>query len=258
MISSQRSLVGAVVAVLTLPLVLGILACLPVPIGDPEKSRIDADLSGLWLGWSDTSSVFTIEPWDRRTWLVTDYQFKPSECSQVPADSNNEPAADDSDPELSDTPGYDELIAYLGTVQHSCLESKDRAAYKVWQTRLGESQFLTWETKGFFDDEHGFDTKIWLGYRVDKISANELHLWMIDEDSEAVKELDENKSYQRLKDADPPPDPKLLRSARRAFEKIVKRHAMDPEMYADEPTVLYRIRPADYDIFVDGIVPSLN
>ena len=29
--------------------IAGLLACMPVPVGDPERSRIDPNLSGAWL-----------------------------------------------------------------------------------------------------------------------------------------------------------------------------------------------------------------
>ena len=71
----NRSLTGAVIAVLVLPVFAGLLACIPsfpVPIGNPEKSRIDPDISGMWLADAeDQILVYLFEPFDKRTWLIS-------------------------------------------------------------------------------------------------------------------------------------------------------------------------------------------
>ncbi len=46
---NKRSLLGGAVALLLVPFIAGLLACLPVPIGDPERSRVDIPLEGVWL-----------------------------------------------------------------------------------------------------------------------------------------------------------------------------------------------------------------
>ena len=65
----NRSLTGAVIAVLVLPVFAGLLACIPsfpVPIGNPEKSRIDSDISGMWLSDDeDGIFVYLFEPFDK-------------------------------------------------------------------------------------------------------------------------------------------------------------------------------------------------
>jgi len=63
-------------ALVLIPIFAGLLACMPVPIGDPERSRIDPELSGVWavLQSEDSGSdaiFYIIEPYDKRTWLVT-------------------------------------------------------------------------------------------------------------------------------------------------------------------------------------------
>ena len=74
----QRSLSGLFLALILVPVLAGLLACLPVPIGDPERSRIDTSLNGLWL-WGD--GVMLFEPYDKRTWLLSAYKIRDAKCT---------------------------------------------------------------------------------------------------------------------------------------------------------------------------------
>ena len=71
--SRIRSVYGAIIAILALPVFMGLTACLPtfqVPIGDPEKSTIDPYISGIWLA-DEEEAFYVFEPYDKRTWLLT-------------------------------------------------------------------------------------------------------------------------------------------------------------------------------------------
>lgn len=70
--STTRSVSGAVLMLAIIPVIVGLLACLPVPVGDPERSRIDPELSGVWAMTEDAtdSGMYIFRPYDRRTWLV--------------------------------------------------------------------------------------------------------------------------------------------------------------------------------------------
>ena len=66
-----RSASGAVLMLAIIPAIVGLLACMPVPIGDPERSRIDPEITGAWVWLNDgDSSFFVFEPYDKRTWLL--------------------------------------------------------------------------------------------------------------------------------------------------------------------------------------------
>ncbi len=70
----NRSRAGLIVSILILPFLLGVMACfvLPVPIGNPEKSRVDPAMSGIWLAAGGSEGwLVALEPYDKRTWLVT-------------------------------------------------------------------------------------------------------------------------------------------------------------------------------------------
>ena len=60
---------GTIVAV-TLAALLGLAACLPVPLGDPAKSKADSRFAGVWE-WRDARvHRAIIRPWDERTFVV--------------------------------------------------------------------------------------------------------------------------------------------------------------------------------------------
>jgi hypothetical protein len=61
----RRTIVAVVVAGL-----LGLAACLPVPLGDPAKSKADSRFFGVWE-WRDSRvHRAVIRPWDERTLVV--------------------------------------------------------------------------------------------------------------------------------------------------------------------------------------------
>ena len=69
---NTRSITGALMMLAIIPIFAGLLACMPVPIGDPERSRIDPDISGVWLLESEEEfdALYLYQPYDKRTWLV--------------------------------------------------------------------------------------------------------------------------------------------------------------------------------------------
>ena len=74
--SRARTIAGLALFAGLAPFLLALMACLKVPVGNPERSRIDPALSGVWRadhGQSGTllGELWIIEPWDARTWIVT-------------------------------------------------------------------------------------------------------------------------------------------------------------------------------------------
>src|SRR5210317_1520790 len=66
-----RSFSGAALMLVIIPMFAGLLACMPVPVGDTERSRIDPGLNGAWLLESDSDFlIYQFLPWDKRTWLM--------------------------------------------------------------------------------------------------------------------------------------------------------------------------------------------
>jgi len=65
--------------------ILGLCSCLPVPLGDPEKSQAEAKFLGAWT-WADggQTSVVVIRPWDTRTYLVDAMGYSGDSSAPVP------------------------------------------------------------------------------------------------------------------------------------------------------------------------------
>lgn len=233
----HRSLSGLLIAIVSVPLFISLLACLPVPIGDPEKSRIDADLSGIWLVGDDTS-VALIEPYDKRTWIVTLFETAIDE-EVCPEEDTEEQGEND----------YEILVGRIQESDGKCFELEGpEEVYKAWRVKLGGHQFMTWEPKGGFDKDHGFGWDVWLVFRIDKVNKDVFTLSMIDPDYDGFEDPSVAEKFAELEDQGLPYDPRKLKAARRAAEKVIRRYADDDELYSDE-LIFYRLQPEHYDLF---------
>lgn len=62
----------------TVALALGLAGCLPIPLGDPETSKVDDGLVGVWIlkgGENDTPELLAVQKYDARTYLVSDMKY---------------------------------------------------------------------------------------------------------------------------------------------------------------------------------------
>src|SRR4051812_12613081 len=76
---SKRTWVGVILVMPMLALVLGMFACLPAPVGDPEKSKVDDKFLGVWQPEAqdaNSKSVVVLKKWDAKTYLLLDYSVK--------------------------------------------------------------------------------------------------------------------------------------------------------------------------------------
>jgi hypothetical protein len=216
---------------LLLPLFLGLVACLPsfpVPVGDPEKSRIDPYISGIWVStWDDGKAVLVFEPYDKRTWLlsITDISAEPENC-EVAEDN----AA--SDQETLELSSYEELIADIAKLGKDCYELEYAPrAWKIWRTKLGGVWFMTWEPLGQFDAKKGFAPKEWDVRGIDKSSPNQLNLRLISDQNDAWDGIDEEDL------------------TRRRVEKIIRKNARDPNFFEEDGDLeLHRVLPEHYKL----------
>jgi hypothetical protein len=57
---------------------LGFIGCISIPLGDPEKSKVDDKLLGAWLTKPEDGkqTMFTVVQYDARTCLVSEFEFK--------------------------------------------------------------------------------------------------------------------------------------------------------------------------------------
>lgn len=211
-----RSISGAVLMLAIIPAIIGILACMPVPIGDPERSRIDPEISGVWV-WldGDDDAFYAFEPYDKRTWLLTG----------VPVEAGE--AVDLANYDLETYAGLTELIGNVA-VGDDGVTATEVALYKAWLTKLGGVWFMTWEPKAVFDNE-SFLPELWFVFRLDRPDENTLNLTLLDDD---------------LFDG--------VAETRRAYERVIKKNAKNEKLYVDDdPIRLYRVKPEHLDFFED-------
>ena len=212
---TTRSISGAVLMLAIIPAIIGILACMPVPIGNPERSRIDPEISGVWV-WldSDDDAFYAFEPYDKRTWLLTG----------IPIEEGKD--ADFSDYDLDE---YDDLVHLMEneSIGDDGATATGTVVYKAWLTKLGGVWFMTWEPKATFNQDN-FKPEIWWVFRIDRPDANSLDLHLVGGD--LFNGVEEN---------------------RRAFERVIKKNARNPELYDDEPLRLVRVQPEHLSFFED-------
>lgn len=157
MTSKSRSLSGAALMLVIIPIFAGLLACMPVPIGNPERSRIDPELSGLWVMRDSDEEWFVVllEPYDKRTWLGIMVEPK-----------SLEGAATDE------------------------YEVSELALYKVWLTKLGGQKFMVWEPRGVYN-EGKFGAGFGLSWKITKHNESRFDLNMINFGHSAFDDVDE-------------------------------------------------------------------
>lgn len=68
-------------------LILAVIGCITIPLGDPEKSKIDDKLIGVWLSKPDddgSQTLFTVTGYDSRTYFVSEFTFKKADEKITP------------------------------------------------------------------------------------------------------------------------------------------------------------------------------
>ena len=220
--SRTRSVLGAAIAILLIPAVIGILACLPVPIGDPERSEIDPYFSGLWVhDIGGAVLVANFEPYDKRTWLLAQIGIeRTDDCTGDPPDTMPE--------------SYAALVGEVEKHGEDCYAGEVAQLYKVWLSELGGQWFMTWELRGLPPLEEK-DELYWYVSRVEKVDADNLMLWVIDKDFEEFEEIQDSEG------------------ARQAYEAVIGENVGNDEMYMDDPWAFQRVQEGHEDL-MKGII----
>jgi hypothetical protein len=225
----NRSLSGALIAVLALPVFLGLLACIPsfpVPIGDAEKARIDPAISGMWVaGDADDLAVWWFIPYDKRSWLVTMYSLEADvefcEPEELPTDS-----------ELT---SYQDIRDYFDEAGSVCLVASPVMTWKAWKTELGGRDFITFENKTYYvpDDP---DEEWWMVYGVSLPNPDLLRLMEMDSDSDAFADIDKDEG------------------TRRQYERVFRKQAKDSAFYETDAVDMYRVQDDDLEMFGEVVL----
>jgi len=175
-------------------------ACLPVPVGDPEKSRIDPDLSGAWrvAGTDDEQMLIVLDPYDKRTWLVTLIGLGAADAGAAADDNGHAQAAAPQAPfSAASAEGF--RVANLGV-------------YKCWLTRIGGETFITWESKTLPETLPAMVPDQWWVFRVRKSGDDTFYLDGFDYSIDGLDEA----------------------GTRKEAEKIIRRHVHDPGFFRVE------------------------
>lgn len=220
--SKSRSLSGAALALVVIPIFAGLLACMPVPIGDPERSRIDPDLAGVWAVLAsgenfEEAGFYVFEVYDKRTWLVTG-------AGLIDGDD-----LDSSNYDMTSYDGFVELAA-AEPVDEGHVSIDSIQVYKAWLKKLGGELFMTWEPKLLLDEGIP-EPDVWLVYRVVKTDRDRFELHYVDGESDLFDGVDET---------------------RRAYERVVRKNAKNPELYLEEDgadAVLVRVQESELEFF---------
>lgn len=205
---NTRSASGALLMLVVIPVIVGLLACMPVPIGDPERSRIDPDFNGVWTLSSESEgrSFYAFEPYDKRTWLMT----------ELPLEEGSE--ADLSQYDLNSYAGLAMLMENEPVGDEGATTTEVRL-YKVWRTKIGGEWFMTWEPKGLFGEDD-FQPDAWFVFRIEKMDQNTIDLYMVEGSDRFFKDV---------------------KKTRRAYERVIRKNVKNAALYSDEPARLVRL-----------------
>ena len=202
-----RSVSGATLMLIIIPVIVGLLACMPevVPIGNPERARIDPELSGVWVMGTEDELVFVLyfDPYDKRTWLV--FCIGPEEGVEL-----------DLGEDTVDT--YDDLVEIL-TDEARGVGPKGVAVgfnsvFKAWTTKLRGERFLVWEFKGELRDDGTFGVDSAWNWHLKKITPTHFEIREIDFGDEIFEDVD--------------------LANRRAVEKVIRKNVNNEALFDDE------------------------
>ncbi len=275
-----RSLAGLGIAAILLPVVISLVACLPVlpvPIGDPEKSRVDPEMAGVWFDVLQ-ENLWLIEPHDRRTYLITLYEFEPVDCVLPPdewlgeeeegapgQDATEQPPAES----MADTKADGDVDSEAGIdIEEIVITPRSRPGW--YDGELDADAALTWY-KSFMiavrQDCDGEATgrevhKAWLT-RLGKRTfltmettgiVNEQagfdpdfwFVWRISRPNGDAIELDlVSSEFEGFEGID---------ETRKAFESVIRKQANNPDLTIREPLLLLRVPRHDLEFIANSIV----
>lgn len=215
---SKRSRAGLLLTLALIPLMLSVLACfdLPVPVGDPEKSRINPAMSGIWIGYMEGDAVIIVlDPYDKRTWLLSLISLDTDQGPE-PAEA---PEAGVKEPEPETTP-----LRFLNADYEHPIKIEGFGIYKSWLTKIKGVTFITWESKNLSDTLPEMVPDSWFVFRVIQSDEGILTLDLFASETDSLNKV----------------------KTRKEAEKIIRRHVNDPEFYSPFME-LHKVPEGDYE-----------
>jgi len=149
-------------------------------VGDPEKSRVDPGLSGAWrvAGADDGQLLMVLDPWDKRTWLVTLIGLT---------------AVGDNGSGLAPGPHVP-----FNAANAEGFRVESLGVYKCWLTRIKGETFMTWESKTLSETLPGMAPKQWWVFRVRKSGEDVLYLDGFDYSIDGLDEVTTRKEAEKI------------------------------------------------------------
>jgi hypothetical protein len=251
----NRSRAGLIVSILILPLLLGVMACfvLPVPIGNPEKSRIDPAMSGIWLAADESEGwLVALEPYDKRTWLVTWMML------EAATDEDEEDGDDGAEVDEPETAKEDDVVtsdpevvvvdaetaeSYLERLRDGAYVIDQVSFHKGWLTTIKGVRFMVWQPMVDVGSERGMNPEWWWVQRVESVNSEHMDTDFINPEFEDLGKVE----------------------TRSQAEKLIRRHIKNPELFVEEGDMpdYERVPQEDYDLIAEmlddfGIVSSVE
>ena len=276
----HRTLAGLGIATILLPLLVGVLACLPVPIGNPEKSRIDPEMSGAWFDVFH-ETLWLIQPYDRRTFLITLYRFRPADCvdsqDERPDEVLEESAGGDAEEGKADeaiAANEAETAADSDSdivIEEIIISSPHRPEYYDGDADADDA--LNWYKDLMIAIRQDCESAEATGREVHKAWLTELggadfltleptgmfddkakfgtdawFVWRFTRPNRAALELElVDYDYEGFEKTE---------KTRKAYEAVIRKHANDPDLTEDDPLLLLRVPRHDLEFFADSIEPK--
>jgi hypothetical protein len=218
-----RSFSGAALMLVIIPIIAGLLACMPVPIGDPERSRIDPDLNGVWLlADGDDLEIYQFLPWDKRSWLLLGTEIEAGE------------ELDGELPQIETPEDYAAALENL-SIGKNGITARSVVIYKVWLAKLGGETFMTWEMTGFGTEKGRIPPEYWFVFKLEKVSADEYRLFMLNAEFDGFADIPSPKEYE---------GDDYVADHRRLYERVIKRNLDNENLISDEAVIVLRRLPA--------------
>jgi len=171
---------GPVAALLLALVLLSLLiGCLPVPVGDPAKSRVDPALSGAWRVTSDDAEaedsqlLMVLDPYDEHSWLVTLIG-------------------------LNTADGHAPTQAPFSAANADLFKVGNVGVYKCWLTRIGGETFITWETKTLSETLPAMAPKQWWVFRVRKSADDSFYMDNFDYSIDGLDKVTTSKQAEKI------------------------------------------------------------
>lgn len=254
---TRRSRAGLLIVVILLPLLLGVLACIPpmpVPLGNPENSAIDPALSGAWVlsengdvAMDQGLQVMVLDPYDKRTWLLSFITLDPvgvppaeaelspepepaqapegiSEAQPAPESTSEAQPAPEATSETLTAPVMEELqqvaeteavvsMSAIERLRAGQLEVTDISSWKSWLTTFEGETFITWEPKTLSETLPSMAPDKWWAMRVRWESADIVHFDFF---------FNEDDSWEEA-------------TTQQELEAIIRRNMNNPEFFLNNP-----------------------